>query len=78
MDHKVRPKATHNQVQRASREGGKQQGVALGKGDGDPPAESKARDSGGKMVHYKMKYLQVLGCILAPLPWRCGRGRIKR
>ena len=52
--------------------------MALGKGDGDPPAESKARDTRGKRVHYPIKYLWVLGCILAPLPWRCGRGQIER
>ena len=41
MDHKVGPEATTNRVQRANREGGERQGMTLGKGDGDPPAEGK-------------------------------------
>ena len=41
MDCEVGPKATKNQVQMVNREGGERQGVALEKGDGDPPAESK-------------------------------------
>ena len=55
MDREVGLEATTNQVQRANREEGEQRGVALGKGNGDPPAESKARDTGGKRVHYPLK-----------------------
>ena len=41
MDCKVGSEATNSQVQRANRGGGKQQDMAFGKGDGDPPAEGK-------------------------------------
>ena len=55
MDCVVGLKATMNQVQRANREGGERQGVALGKGDGDPPAEGKCTFHQAKRKHYPLK-----------------------